>query len=390
MKHIYLDHNSTTPILPEVAAAMADYWSSAAANPASQHEPGRQARRALEDARQAIASMLGGSNGDWLVFTSGGTEANNLALLGLAAAAEVRHGGPGEIVISAIEHPSVVGPVEHLARSGWTLVRAPVTRQGVLDVDRLQSLISPRARLVAVMLGNNETGVLQPVGDIAKICAERGVPLHVDAIQVVGKLPVDFRSLGATTMALAAHKFHGPCGIGALLLHSDAELAPILHGGFQQAGLRPGTEPVALVIGMRSALENWHRNAARRSQHLGMLRDRLESRLAAGFAGLVINGAEAPRLPHTSNVSFIGLDRRALVMALDLAGVACSTGSACASGSSEPSPVLLAMGCPRPIVESALRFSVGATTTLKEIDEAVERVLAVCERLKAKSRAALV
>ena len=232
------------------------------------------------------------------------------------------------------------------------------------------------------MLANNETGVLQPIGELAKLCAEREIPLHTDAVQVAGKLPLHFRDLGASAMTITAHKFHGPRGIGALIVRHGVKLNPLLHGGFQQAGFRPGTEDVALAIGMFTALQLWQREAAERAARMAQLRDRLEAQLLVGDANVVINGAAATRLPHTTNIAFVGLNRQALLMALDLAGVACSTGSACASGSSEPSPVLLAMGCAEGVVEGSLRLSLGATTTPAEVDEAARRILLTVNELR--------
>jgi cysteine desulfurase len=239
------------------------------------------------------------------------------------------------------------------------------------------------------MLGNNETGVLQPVAECERVCREAGALLHTDAVQVVGKLPLSFARLGAAILSFSAHKFHGPRGIGGLLVRGDIELSPLLYGGFQQGGLRPGTEPVALVAGMHKALEIWQRDYEKRLQQMTALRDRFESSLKAELTDVLINGAEAPRLPHTSNVSFRGLDRRALAMALDLEGVACSTGSACASGSSEPSPVLLAMGLPADAVAGSLRFSLGVTTTEADIDYAVKKIVEVCQRERMRERRAI-
>ena len=355
------------------------------ANPASQHRFGRRARQLLEDARDGVAEILGadlfGPAPDRVLFTSGGTEANNLALLGLAAAAERIADGSHEAVISPIEHPSIAAAAQELERRGWHIRRLPVTREGVVDISALPDMITRRTRSISMMLGNNETGVLQPVAEAAAIASECGVPLHTDAVQVVGKLPVNFRALGVSTLSLAAHKFHGPVGIGALIVRGGTTLEPILWGGFQQAGLRPGTQPVALAVGLHAALAAWRREARERAHRFGTLRDRLERGLQAAYPDLVINGVGAPRLPHTSNVSLVGLDRRALAMAFDLAGVACSTGSACASGSSEPSPVLLAMGCDAEVVGSSIRFSLGVDTTIDEIDEAVRRAADVCQQL---------
>jgi cysteine desulfurase len=385
MNVIYLDHNSTTPLLAEVSSAMAEWQTVKFGNPSSQHQIGRRARQALEDAREEIGRILGaqltGREPDRVVFTSGGTEANNLALLGLAGLHE-QHAAPGEAIVSSIEHPSISTVAEYLERRGWTIHRLGVTRDGVVDIGPLDEWLTERTRFVSVMLANNETGVLQEVAEIARRCGPLGVPMHTDAVQVIGKLPVNFRALGVSSMTVAPHKFHGPLGTGALIVRHDVQLAPILVGGFQQASMRPGTEAVALAVGFHAALAAWERDAAARAERMRTLRDRLEAELAAGYRGpLVVHGSAADRLPHTSNLAFIGIDRQALLMALDLAGVACSTGSACASGSSEPSPVLLAMGCNKDVLASSLRFSLGATTTLEEIDEASARILDVCAKI---------
>ncbi|MBI3838407.1 MAG: cysteine desulfurase [Planctomycetia bacterium] len=384
---IYLDHNSTTPMLGEVAAAMAEWQTVRFGNPSSQHQAGRRARQALENAREGIGRILGadlsGREPDRVVFTSGGTEANNLALLGLADVDDP-HSAPGEAIVSLIEHPSITASVDFLQQRGWRIHHLGVQPDGVVDIGPLDELLSERTRFVSVMLANNETGVLQPVREIARRCAAFGVPMHTDAVQMIGKLPVDFRSLGVSSLTLAPHKFHGPIGIGALLVRHDVALEPMLFGGFQQAGLRPGTEAVALAVGMHAALIAWQREGAARTERLRSLRDRLEAGLTAGYAGeIVINGSSAERLPHTSNLAFLGLERQALLMALDLAGVACSTGSACASGSSEPSPVLAAMGANKPVLAGSLRFSLGATTTSDEIEQAIERILGVCAKIAA-------
>jgi cysteine desulfurase len=385
MRSIYLDNNATTPLRVEVAAAIAQCYAAGYANPASAHAAGRRARQVLEDAREGIARILGvdlaSRQRDRLIFTSGGTEANNLAIFGLAGGAVAS--GPKHAVISAIEHPSVVAPAEVLATRGWRLDRLGVARDGVVHVDQFPDLLRDDTSFVSLMLGNNETGVLQPVEQAARLCAMRGVPLHTDAVQAAGKVAVDFRGLGAAAMSVSAHKFHGPPGIGALAVRHGVSLAPVLYGGFQQEGLRPGTEPVALIVGFHAALDLWHREQAAVEARLRALREKFESSLLAACPELVVNGATAPRLPHTSNVAFPGLDRQALLMALDLAGVACSTGSACASGSSEPSPTLVAMGCEKAIFEGSLRFSFGALTSDEDVDEAVRRILLVYNDLRA-------
>ncbi len=271
----------------------------------------------------------------------------------------------------------MLGPGERLEKEGWRVHRLGVDRQGVVDLDQLGTLLSEHTRLVSLMLGNNETGVMQPIAEAARLCRAAGVSLHADAVQVLGKLPLDFRSLDVAAMSITAHKLHGPVGIGALVLRHEAALAPQLFGGFQQESLRPGTEPLALVVGFCRAIELWQAESQERARRMAELRDHFEARLLAGFPDVQINGAGATRLPHTSNLSFRGVERQALLIALDLEGVACSTGSACASGSSEPSHVLRAMGLGADVVGSALRFSLGAETTRDEVDEAVERILGV-------------
>lgn len=386
MSRIYLDHNATTPLLPEAAEAMARCQRDLCGNPSSQHAAGRSARRALEDAREGIGRILGAEidqfDADRVIFTSGGTEANHLALVGLAAR------GPAHGIISAIEHPSVVGPAEYLVRErGWSLSRLPVSAAGVVELEQLAELLLPVTRFVSVMLANNETGVLQPVQQLSRLCADAGVVLHTDAAQAVGKVPVSFRTLGAGTMTVAAHKFHGPVGIGALIVRQGVELQPQLFGGFQQAGLRPGTESVALAVGMHAALIAWQRDEQQLSRRLAELRDQFEQTLLAECPELSIHGVSAERLPHTSNIAFPGIEGQALMMALDLAGVCCSTGSACASGSSEASPALLAMGLKKELAESSLRFSFGRGTTTAETAEACRLILKIYKDLRSKNSA---
>jgi len=384
MNSIYLDNNATTRIDPRVAQAMHDCELAGHVNPASQHHLGRRTRRILEQARESIGQLLGchlsDTRADRVVFTSGGTEANNLAIFGLVGRP------PGHVIVSAIEHPSVMGAADRLAQLGFHVGRIGVSRDGVVQPDHLRELLRPETRLVSVMLGNNETGVLQPVPELAQICAEAGVPLHTDAVQVVGKLPVDFRRLGAAAMSLTAHKFHGPRGIGALVLRPDVQIAPMLFGGFQQEGIRPGTEAIALVVGLHRALELWAEEADARQQRLTALRDQLENALRDELPDLVVNGAAAPRLPHTVNLCFPGIERQTLLMALDFAGVACSSGAACASGSSEVSPVLTAMGLDAEITSGSIRISVGADATAAEIAEASRRISSTVKDLRKTAR----
>ncbi|MEE9601963.1 MAG: cysteine desulfurase family protein [Thermoguttaceae bacterium] len=382
METIYLDHNATTPICPEAAEAMADCYAGGFANPASHHRTGQRAHKRLEDVRERIAELLGadliGNRPDRLVFTASATEANNLALLGIPLAESEK---PGSIVVSSMEHASVIGPAERLLEQGWRLDTLPAGAEGVVRLQLLDELLGEQTRLVSVQLGNHETGVIQPVEQIARLCDDAKVPMHTDAAQVVGKLPVDFRGLGVSAMSVAAHKFGGPLGIGALLLRHDVTIHPLMFGGHQQQGLRPGTESVALAVGMLAALETSRRDQEQNAQRIAALRDRFEAGLKAGFHELITNGYPADRLPNTSNLAFPGVDGQVLLMALDIAGVACSAGSACDSGSVELSPTLKAMGLRHEIVSSSIRFSLGATTAEAEVDEAVRRILHVCGEL---------
>lgn len=381
---IYLDNNSTTPIDPRVVEAMVRAWQDCGANPASQHAPGRQARRMLEEAREGIAELLGAKTGsmdaDRVIFTSGGTEANNLALLGFwSGVAE------GDLVTSAFEHPSIQAAADALSRANAK--RFVFKSEDALYRQIDLTFAHEGGLLISWMLANNETGVVYPVKEISIESECCGPMIHTDAVQAVGKIPVHFRELGVNAMTLAPHKFHGPLGIGALVLRHGVHLQPQLLGGFQQEGLRPGTENVALAVGFHKALEIAVCELPVRAARMQSLRDKLEQSLAAKLPEMVIVGKEAPRLPNTSCISFPGLDRQALVMALDLAGIACSTGSACASGSSEPSPVLLAMGLPMAVVEGAIRLSLGAFTTAAEVSEASRRIFNTVNHLRSRNSA---
>ena len=381
---IYLDHNATSPLAPAAAEAMRHAWAAGFANPASQHGPGRAARRRLEACRTEILRLLGaepaGRAPDRLVLTSGGTEANDLALRGMLAAS-----GKRRIVISAIEHPSVARTADALESEGVEVDRLAVTRDGVVRIEPLAELLATagdQIGLVSVMLASNETAVLQPIAQLATLCRESHVPLHTDAVQAVGKLPVGFRDLGVTALTFTAHKFHGPIGVGGLLLAPEARIEPRLWGGFQQDGLRPGTEATPLVAGAAAALRLAVDDMDQRAERLAGLRDRLEAALLASWPGAVALGAAADRSPHATCIAFRGGDRQALVMAYDLAGVACSSGSACASGSSQPSPTLIAMGLKPDLVDGAVRFAVGALTTRDDVETAISRLVEVNDRLQ--------
>ncbi len=385
MRSVYLDNNATTFIAPEVAQAMANAYAEQFANPASQHAAGRRARRALEAARCRIAEILGakidGVDADRVVFTSGGTESNNLALRGLRNRGVTT--AARRWLVSAIEHPSISETAAYLAGVGWNIQFVGVDELGVVKLSEMEELLRTPTHGVSVMLANHETGVLQPVEQIARMAAAGQAVSHCDATQAAGKLQINFCKLGVDALTVTAHKFHGPRGIGVLLLKSHVEIDPLLIGGSQQLGVRPGTESVALAVGMQTALELWERIAERGAAHMRSLRDRLERGLCLAIPELVVHGAGTERLPQTLNVSFPGVDRQAMLVALDRVGVACATGSACTSGSSEPSPVLLAMGSPTAAVESSLRFSLSRYTETDEIDTAIQRIVDIFRRISA-------
>lgn len=377
---IYLDHNATTALDPRVWEAMRAHFLGAG-NAESRHTAGRRARRAWDEARETVASVLG-ADPDEVVFTSGGTEANNLALFGLT-----EEKGPGRIVSSPIEHPSVAEALELLAHRGFAVARPDVDDEGLADAEAMAALLGDQTRLATLMLANNETGALQPVARLAELAAAKGVPVHTDAVQAVGRVPVDFRALGVSTLAASAHKFHGPVGVGVLLVRKGVNLAPQLIGGGQQQGRRPGTVAVPLAVGLAKALDLWRIEAESRTAAWRTLAKRLEDGItqALGPDRVARNGPTdaSKRLPQTVNLGFVGLDGDAILMQMDLAGVSISLGSACASGSTQPSPTLQAMRVPPDRLRSSVRFSLGAFTTEAEIDQTISRVVAAVERLPA-------
>ena len=372
---IYLDHNATTPMDSRVLEAMRPHFLTGG-NAESRHSFGRSARRAWEDAKEAVARILGADPSE-VIFTSGGTESNNLAIFGLAGA----ENSPGHVVTSRIEHPAIVEPVARLEAAGFAVDYVPVDGNGVADVSRTPEMFRDDTRFATLMLANNETGAIQPVGEFAAMATTRGILMHTDAVQAVGRIPVDFRKLGVATLAASAHKFHGPVGAGLLLVRSGVRLGSRLFGGGQQQGRRPGTVAVPMAVGLATALLNWHEEATARISRWKMLRDRLEAGLVAALGPdhVIRNGPadDDRRLPQTLNLGFPGLDGDALLMQLDLAGIAASLGSACASGSTRPSPTLMAMRVPDDRLRSSVRFSLGAATTEAEIDEAIRRIVEV-------------
>jgi cysteine desulfurase len=372
---IYLDNNSTTPLDPEALLAMEKASRDAFGNPGSRHPAGRRARQLLEDSREQIASLLGADPRE-VIFTSGGTESNNLALFGLTA------GRTGIVSLPDGEHPSIERPVQRLLLQGWKRHALPLQSNGLISPEAVEQLPDEPSQVVTVLLAHNETGVIQNLESLARECAARQIPLHVDAVQGAGKIEVHFQRLGAATLSVAAHKFHGPRGIGALLVRQDVKLTPQLLGGFQERELRAGTEPVMLAVGMSVALRNWYNARQARTRHQQELRDLLQTQLLQRCTPAAVNGELEQRLPNTLNISFPGCQGDSLLVGLDLAGVCCSLGSACASGSIDPSPVLIAMGLSPERSQSALRISVSHLTTREEVLSAIDRIEAVVRRLR--------
>lgn len=375
---VYLDHAATTPLRAEVREAMLAVLGDRWGNPSSVHRWGREARAALEDARARFAAVVGASPGE-VVFTRGGTEADNLAVLGRARADDAR-----AVAVSAVEHKAVLASAQAFAAEGGTVRIVPVDAEGRVDLDALARIVrSDRPAVISVMWANNEVGAVQPVEEIAALCADAGAAFHTDAVQALGKLPVRFDQVPVTLAAFSAHKLGGPRGTGALFVRRGTRLHPLLHGGGQERGLRSGTEDVAGAVGLALAAELAEAERETGMARVAALRDRLEAGLCARVPGLRVNAAAAPRLPTISNVSAPGADAEMLLMALDLEGLAVSSGSACSSGAVEPSHVLTAMGLPADVAGPSVRFSLGRETTEADIARALEIFPAVVARLRA-------
>jgi cysteine desulfurase len=370
---VYLDHAATAPLHPEARRALLDALDAAWGNPSSVHRWGRESRALLDDARARLARLIGAAPGE-VVFTRAGTEADNLAVLGRARALP---GAP--VACSAVEHRAVLAAAH---ASGAPVRVLPVDGDGVLRMEALDAALAECPAVVSVMWANNETGVLQPVDEIARRCAAAGVAFHSDAVQALGKVPVRADQVPATLLAFSAHKVGGPKGTGALFVRRGTALAPLAHGGGQERGLRPGTEDVAGALAFAAAAEAAEAERAEAMARVATLRDRLEAGLRERVPGVRVNGAGAERLPGVCNVSVPGADPEMLLVALDLEGIAASSGSACSSGAVEPSHVLLAMGLPAGVAGPSVRFSLGGQTTAAEVERVLEVFPRVAERVR--------
>ena len=383
MQTIYLDHNATTPLRPEVLEAMLPYLKAHYGNPSSVHWAGRQAKHGLEEARERVATLINARSAE-VLFTSGGTESNNLALRGVLWEAR----GKGmHLITTAIEHSSILGPLRILAGEGFTATILPVDNEGRISAQSLTAALRPETVLVSVSLANHEIGTIQPVAALSRVTRDRGILLHVDAVQAVGKLPLDVNHLGVDLLSLSAHKIHGPKGMGALYVRRGTSLLPLMGGGAQEREKRPGTENVAAAVGFGVATTLAAQELERTAAHSFRLITRLWKGIQERVPHVSLNGPERDRLANTLNVGFAGAAGEGLMMGLDLAGIAVSTGSACAAGSIEPSHVLLALGHDEAAAKSAIRFSVGRNTTDEEIDRVLEVLPGVVERVRAAARA---
>jgi cysteine desulfurase len=376
---IYLDHAATTPVRREVLEAMEPYFGSRFGNPSSMHRWGREARAALDAARERLARCLG-AEPDELCFTSGGTEGDNFAILATFHAR--RREGRTAVVTSPIEHKAILGAVHQAAREGAEERILDVHRDGLVDRDSFDHNVRDDVAVCSVMWVNNEIGVVQPIEELAPRAKERGVVFHTDAVQAFGKVPVDARKVPFDILTISGHKIGAPKGIGAIFIRRGTPFEPLLYGGAQNRGVRPGTENVAAAVGLATAAELAVEEREEEVRRLGELRDRLEAALLERIPDAVVNGKGAPRAPHVLNISVPGTDSESLLLALDLAGVACSSGSACQSGSVDPSHVLTAIGVPRELAVAAVRMSLGPLTT----PEGVERVASLFPALITKAR----
>ncbi len=379
MKTAYFDHAATTPVDPRVVDAMLPYFSERFGNASEVHTPGRLARAGLDKARAQVAAALGAHERE-IVFTGGGTESDNLAIVGLLQGQK-----PGHLVVGAIEHPAVIESARFMEKLGWEVTFAPVDGHGTVSVEAVQQALRPDTRLVSVMLANNVVGTLQPIAAIAAVAHEHGVPMHTDAVQAVGAVPVDVGELGVDMLSLSGHKLYGPKGIGALYVRRGTKVKPVLHGGGQERGLRSGTENVAGAVGLGVAIELATEALPTAAAHMAAMRDRLVAGILATVPEVESLGHPTDRLPGNVCVSVRYIEGESMILKLDAAGIAASSGSACASQSLEPSHVILAMGYDAVAAHGSLRLSLGRENTDAEVDRFLEVFPGIVEQLRAMS-----
>jgi cysteine desulfurase len=378
MHRVYLDNNATTPVLPEVFEAMRPFFGERFGNASSIHHHGQETRAAVEDARESVADLLGCSAAE-IVFTSGGTESDNLAIAGWVAAGD-------HVITSSIEHHAVLHACRHLEKIGCEVTILPVDGRGLIDPSDVRRALRPNTKLISVMMANNETGVLQPVQEIGKIASESNVLFHTDAVQAAAKVPIKVRQIGCDALSISGHKIHAPQGVGALYVKKGTRIQPLFHGGRHERSRRAGTENVPGIVGLGKAAEIAKQALDRGDeQKMAAMRDRVEQRILALVDEAGVNGEGATRVPNTTNIHFDHIEGEALVIALDLKGLAVSTGAACSSGAIEPSHVLIAMGLRPDQARASIRFSLGKQTTEADIDFALSLVPETVARLRAIS-----
>lgn len=382
MSRVYLDHNATTPVAPEVADRMdraaRDLWG----NASSVHHFGQQAKAAVDDARSQVAALLGGEASE-IIFTASGTESDNFAIRGAAEALEPT--GRRHLIASAIEHEAVLNTLKALARRGWRVTLLPVGQSGVVDPEALGEAITDDTAIVSVMHANNEIGTIQPIAELAAIAKAHGALVHTDAVQTAGKVPIDVKTLGVDLLSISGHKLYGPKGVGALWLRKTVRLMPFVTGGRQERNRRAGTENVPGIVGLGAAADRARAKLGEEAARLETLRDRLEQGILDAVPGSERNGAARPRVANTANLSFARIESESLLIGLDLEGLAVSSGSACSSGTLEPSHVLKAMGLPHARTLSSIRFSLGESNTEADIDRVIKVLPPLVEKLRSLS-----
>ena len=378
MRRVYFDHNATTPVDREVLEAMLPYFSEEYGNASSIHSVGQSARKAVEQAREQVAALIG-ARATEITFTSGGTESDNLAIFGTVAADERPR---KHVITTQIEHHAVLNACQALQAQGVEVTFLPVSADGVVEPDAVRRVLRPETVLISVMHANNELGTVQPLEEIGRIAAEADVYFHTDAVQSAGKLPIDVKHLGADLLAISAHKLYGPKGVGALYAGGATRLKPLLYGGHHERDRRPGTENVAGIVGLGKAAEVARKKLETEGTRVAALRDRLEQGLLAAIPQSRVNGGRARRTPNTTNITFSFIEGEALVIALDLKGLQCSTGAACSSGAVEPSHVLMAIGLEPAEARASLRFSLGRANTEDDVKFALSMVPGVVEHLR--------
>ena len=383
VQRIYLDHNATTPLLPAVIDRMTEELREDFGNPSSVHHFGQQAKAAIDEARTNVANLIGADPSE-VLFTSGGTEADNIAVRGAAEALEPT--GKRHLVASAIEHEAVLNTLKVLAKRGWRTTLLGADQTGILSAAMLRDGLADDTALVSVMHANNEIGTIQPIAELARAAHDRGALFHTDAVQSAGKIPVNVKTLGVDMLSMSAHKFYGPKGVGALWIRRGLRVLPLLTGGRQERSRRAGTENVAGIVGMGVAARIAAGKMADEGRRLATLRDRLEAGILRAVPGTAVNGSPETRVPNTTNISFDRVEAESLLIALDLQGIAVSTGSACSSGTLEPSHVLKAMGFSAHRAQNSIRFSLGTSNTDEEIDRVIAVLPGIVDKLRSLTR----